>query len=42
MKILKTAVREGRESADCTNFASQVLFAGGIPQISGKRNETSA
>ena len=31
-----------RESADCTNFASQVLFAGGIPQISGKRNETSA
>ena len=31
-----------REDADCTNFASQVLYAGGIPQVRGPRKEDSS
>lgn len=31
-----------REDSDCTNFASQVLYAGGIPQVSGERKSSDA
>lgn len=31
-----------RYDEDCTNFVSQVLYAGGIPQITGNRTSTSS
>lgn len=31
-----------RYDVDCTNFVSQVLHAGGIPQVSGERKSTSS
>ncbi len=31
-----------RENADCTNFVSQVLYAGGISQVSGSRTSSEA
>lgn len=31
-----------RYDADCTNFVSQVLYAGGIPQVSGDRTSSEA
>lgn len=31
-----------RYDADCTNFVSQVLYAGGIPQISGGRKDAAS
>lgn len=31
-----------RYDSDCTNFVSQVLYAGGIPQVSGNRTSSAA